>query len=186
MKMKFVALIGNHSFYDEFQKIKKDLEADGGTRVFIPDIFDISDPQKLTMKDEVNLEELYQSKMRMSDYVLVVNKNGFIGKDTLDKIDWCKWNQIPVKYLNPEFVTLRRTIGIWDANERNPNQKIIKVIDPVTDVKSSLEFRNRLTVSTKEYVEFWVKEYLRSQDKLASAMLDNVNTNVNIELEGIE
>lgn len=185
-EMKFVTLIGSSRFYDEFLKIKQDMEADGETHVLIPEIFTVADPKKLSAKEHHNLDMLHRYKMEMAEYVLVVNKDGYIGKDTMNEIDWCKSSDIPLRYLEPESVAPRRTIAVWHEDEHNPTQKLIKVTDPVTGAKSILEFRNRLTTSTAEYIEFWVKEYLSSQGKLSSEVFDKINTKLHIELEGIE
>ena len=186
-KMKFVTLIGSSRFYDEFLKIKQDMEADGETHVLIPEIFTVADPKKLTVKDHYNLDILHQEKMRMAEYVLVVNKDGYIGKDTMNEIDWCKSNNIPLRYLEPESVAPRRSLLVQQLpNVHNPVQQVVNVTDPVTGTKNILEFRNRLTVSTEEYVEFWVKEYLYSQGKLSSEILDKIKVKVDIELAGLE
>ena len=38
------------------------------------------------------LHDLHEEKMMVSDFVVVVDRNGYIGKDTQDEINWCENN----------------------------------------------------------------------------------------------
>lgn len=97
--MIFITLCGSHRFYDEFINIKNSMEKDGNVHVLTPEIFQFFDTNKLDEKMRQRLNELHQAKMKQSDYVLIVNKNGYIGEDTKKEIEWCKVNNIPLKYV---------------------------------------------------------------------------------------
>jgi hypothetical protein len=58
------------------------------------------DEQTKTMLDAIHKE-----KIRMSDYVLVMNVNGYWGKSTQSEIDYANKIGIPVKYVEPLIVT---------------------------------------------------------------------------------
>lgn len=181
-KMTFVTLCGSHRFYDDFIRIKNDIEKDGNTHVFIPEIFQFVDPSKLNEKTHQRLDELHQAKMHMSDYVLIVNKDGYIGNDTQKEIDWCKANNIKLKYLEP---IPTRKIAVWEPEETDPRQQRIDIVDPITGTKSMSEFQKRLEWSLKQFAEFWFKEYLIDQGQRIAldAKVQNANIKVNIEME---
>lgn len=97
--LTIVTLCGSHRFYDEFIELKNMLESSGIYHVLTPEIFNFVNPSKLSEDTHKKLDELHQAKMKISDYVLIINKGGYIGKDTQAEIDWCNANGIPVKYL---------------------------------------------------------------------------------------
>ena len=182
-KMPFVTLCGSHRFYDDFIRIKNDMEKDGNTHVFTPEIFQFADPSKLDEKTHQRLDELHQAKMRMSDYVLIVNKDGYIGNDTQKEIDWCKANNIKLNYLEP---IPTRKIAVWEPEETGPRQQRIDIVDPITGTKSMSEFQKRKKeVLARSGSKFWFKEYLIDQGQRIALdkKVQSANIKVNIEIE---
>ena len=47
------------------------------------------------------LDAIHKEKIRMSDYVLVMNVGGYWGKSTQSEIDYANKIGVPVKYLEP-------------------------------------------------------------------------------------
>lgn len=108
----FVSIIGSFKFkdlmFEEYNRLTEE-----GNLVYLPYFGKITD---------TNIEKIHNlqyEKMKMSDYVYVIDKNGYIGNDTQREIDFCKDNKIdlifyseskkPVKKQTKIFVVLGKT-----------------------------------------------------------------------------
>ena len=96
--MSIITMIGSRKFIDVFREKYVRLSLIGDI-VFIPAIFEIENVDELTKTEHEILDELHQEKMLMSDFVYVINPNGYIGKDTMKELIFAYHNNIDVKYL---------------------------------------------------------------------------------------
>lgn len=97
-----VTLIGSAKFKDIFDfEVKK--RAMMGEVVFTPAIFAWDDPSKLNIAEHTILDTLHQRKMMMSDEIIVVNGNGYIGEDTMNEIKFAKEHNLNIKMMFPEW-----------------------------------------------------------------------------------
>lgn len=66
----------------------------------MPAIFDDPDfftnPELIPKKHHEIYDRIHQQKMSMSDFVVVVDKGGYIGENTREEIDYCNKNGITV------------------------------------------------------------------------------------------
>ncbi len=100
---KIVTLCGSSTFIEDFWKIKTILESDGDM-VLMPETFVSSEGLTVKTMDETQIKKihlLHESKMRISDYVYFVNKNKYMGEDTLRELKFCMDNHIPVVFMEP-------------------------------------------------------------------------------------
>ena len=101
-KYPIITLIGSGKFIDKFKEVAEELTLQGNI-VLTPAIFDnhnfFTDPSKITEEEHKIYDEIHEQKMLMSDYVLVVNENGYVGDNTRDEISFCKNNHIPFKIM---------------------------------------------------------------------------------------
>ena len=97
--MEIVTLCGPRKFYDAIMDVKKELE-----RQFII----VHTPNFSYQKEELEnftdeqfeaLHEMHYTKMRQSDYVYIINVDGYVGKDTQREIDYANEHGMTVKYL---------------------------------------------------------------------------------------
>lgn len=71
-----------------------------GRIVVAPGVFAHSgDP--LTDEDKIMLDELHLRKIDISDSVLVINTNGYIGDSTRREIEYATARGKPVRYIEP-------------------------------------------------------------------------------------
>jgi len=66
--------------------------------------FTKEDIAKFSEEELQKLHEVHYAKIEQSDYILVVNVNGYIGCDTLREIFYAIEHKIPVRYISSEFV----------------------------------------------------------------------------------
>lgn len=88
-----------YEFACQFEKLTKE-----GKIVLLPAIFRFPNPDYLTKREHALLDVLHQQKMNMSDEVLIINKDGYIGEDTQKEIDWCNAHHINVRYIEPHVI----------------------------------------------------------------------------------
>lgn len=96
---EIIALIGSRKFIDTFDEIANKLSSEGNI-VFTPDIFH-EDTEKLHWKTIKAYEELYDFKIKLSSKVIVINKDGYIGKDTKREIDYANSLGKVIEYYEP-------------------------------------------------------------------------------------
>jgi len=182
--MKFVTLIGSHKFYKDFLDIKSELEENGDTHVLTPEIFNIADPAELSEQEHQYLDELHRSKMRMAEYVLVVNKNGYIGKDTQEEIEWCRANNITLKFLEKPIVELPKiTFGIYNEEARAiATNDLVEVTDPISE--SMGLFRTRIDSTLTQFAKWFLKRQLQAMGKtmLLNHRVEEADIRVHVEI----
>ena len=104
MKRKIITLCGSSRFKDEFLRLQKELTLAGNVVLSLP-FFSHADGlfEKMPAIELENLKntlrEIHQQKIDMSDEILVVNVDGYIGESTKQEIEYAKSKNKPVAYL---------------------------------------------------------------------------------------
>ena len=71
-----------------------------GHLVYLPVIrTNANEGSKISNALKEQLQQLHFKKIRLSDFIFVVNPGGYIGEGTLAEIEYAKRCKIPVKYL---------------------------------------------------------------------------------------
>lgn len=89
-----VMIIGSTRFKKEMEETAWELSRKGWV-VWLP----LFRPEKAEDIDEEILEDIGLAKIDMVDCVLVFNKDHYIGSSTQKEIEYCKFNNIPMRYL---------------------------------------------------------------------------------------
>ena len=98
---KVIVLCGSTRFKDEFINTNRTLTL-GGKIVLSLAIFSKSEPNtKLNQRDIQTLMKVHEDKITLSDAILVINKNGYMGKGTIQEIDYAQKQGKPIYYLEP-------------------------------------------------------------------------------------
>lgn len=88
-RIKTITLCGSTKFKEEFEAAAKCLSLKGYI-VLMPHIFAHYLGLKLTSYDKDNFDRLHKQKIDMSDAIMVINKDGYIGKSTKEEIEYAK------------------------------------------------------------------------------------------------
>lgn len=95
---KVVTLLGSSTkFKDEFRRLEKELTFKGCIAISLG--FLNEEGCSVTPEQKKLMEAMMYQKIRMADEVLVVNKNGYIGKTTANEIRYAESIGKPVRYL---------------------------------------------------------------------------------------
>lgn len=94
---KIVTLCGSTKFKEEFFKAQKELTL-GGYIVISVGLFGHSG-DVLTEDDKVMLDDMHKRKIDMADEIFVINVGGYIGNSTRSEIEYAKFTNKPIKYL---------------------------------------------------------------------------------------
>lgn len=97
-KYKTITLCGSTKFKEEFYRAHEKLTNEGYI-VLMPGIFSKHDNVKLT-EDKIKMfHDMHMKRIDMSDAIYVINKDGYIGKATLEEIEYAKSNNKEILYL---------------------------------------------------------------------------------------
>ena len=87
--MKIITVCGSLRFKDEIMKVAEQMELKGNC-VLTP-IFQINSNKDSYTEEEITmLGKMHKEKIKMSDAILVVNVNGYIGNSTASEIEFAK------------------------------------------------------------------------------------------------
>lgn len=87
--MKVITVCGSFKFKDEIMKIAAKMELEGNV-CLIP-IFPSNDSKDIFNEEELMiLGKMHKEKIKLSDTILVVNVNGYIGNSTRSEIEYAK------------------------------------------------------------------------------------------------
>ena len=101
MKFPIITLCGSTMFKDDFFWIAEKLTLEGNI-VLMPVVFSHSDRDiRITPQDEQILRDIHREKIRMSDKVVVINRDDYIGSNTQMEICYASSIGIPVEYAYP-------------------------------------------------------------------------------------
>lgn len=89
-----VTLCGSTRFKDEFEKWDKELTL-AGFIVLKPGVFHHAG-DAISEAEKIALDKLHKKKILMSDIVMIINKDGYIGSSTQSEIAFAEMLDIPV------------------------------------------------------------------------------------------
>ena len=94
--MKIITVCGSLKFQKEIMQISEKLELEGNC-VLTPIYPTKKKEEDYTKKDLIMLSKMHKEKIKLSDTILVVNVNNYIGNSTNKEIEYAK-------YLNKEII----------------------------------------------------------------------------------
>jgi len=100
-KYKVITLCGSIKFKENFIKAQRDLTLKGNI-VLTPEFFEMQAGEAdLIITEDVKqmLGDMHKCRIDMSDAILVLNKNGYIGSSTKVEIEYAKRGGKQVYYL---------------------------------------------------------------------------------------
>lgn len=88
--MKIITVCGSLKFYKEMMEITEKMELEGNC-MLVP-IYNPSKPSKddFTEKEALILDQMHKERIKLSDAILVVNVNNYIGNSTKKEIEFAK------------------------------------------------------------------------------------------------
>ena len=95
---KTITLCGSIKFKDEFIKVQEELTLKGNI-VLTPNFFNSLKKEDIDKKTKEMLDEMHKQKIDMSDAILVINPNGYIGDSTKSEIEYAKAQNKEILYL---------------------------------------------------------------------------------------
>src|SRR5574344_250581 len=98
-KYKVITLCGSTRFKDEFMKIQKDLTLKGNIVISLGLFGHSGDNEALNENTKEMLIDMHRKKIDMSDEIFVINKNGYIGENTLSEIEYARTKGKVITYL---------------------------------------------------------------------------------------
>lgn len=102
--MKIITVCGSMKFYKEMMEITEKLELEGNC-MLVP----IYNPSKIskddfTEEEALMLDKMHKERIKLSDAILVVNVNNYIGSSTKREIEFAK-------SLNKEIIYYTNLMG---------------------------------------------------------------------------
>jgi len=86
---RIITLCGSTSFMNEFLVAAQSLSFNGYI-VLMPHVFAHSIGMKLSEKRKSKFMRLHKQRIDMSDAIMVINKDGYIGESTKEEIEYAK------------------------------------------------------------------------------------------------
>lgn len=86
--MKTITICGSHKFKNEITEAALKAEL-AGNNVLIP-IFPFDDSYRFNKDETEILQKMHKERIKMSDAILVVDVNGYIGSTTKSEIEFAK------------------------------------------------------------------------------------------------
>lgn len=93
-----VCLCGSTRFYEVFQQVAAAL-TNQGFIVLAPYCYHHYDQTIFTDTEKQKLDNLHKAKIAKADYILIINKDGYIGESTQSEIDFAEALNKPIYYL---------------------------------------------------------------------------------------
>ena len=87
--MKIITVCGSFKFKKEMVEITEKMEF-AGNCMLVPIDLSKQDKNAYSKEDILMLDKMHKEKIRISDAILVVNVNGYIGESTRSEIEFAK------------------------------------------------------------------------------------------------
>lgn len=87
--MKIITVCGSYKFKNEMAKITEIMTLQGNC-VLTPNELARSDKNSYTAEEALMIDKMHKEKIKLSDAILVVNVNGYIGNSTNSEIEYAK------------------------------------------------------------------------------------------------
>ena len=98
-KYKVITLCGSTKFKDDFIKVQKDLTLKGNIVITVGLFGHSGDKEALNEQINEMLINMHRQRIDMADEIFVINKNGYIGENTLSEIEYARTKGKVIKYL---------------------------------------------------------------------------------------
>lgn len=123
--MKIITVCGSRKFKDEMMKVAVEMELAG--HVMLIPIFPVNGGEDEYTKEELAmLGRMHKEKIKLSDAILVVNVNGYVGNSTKSEIEFAKSIEKDVIY----YMDLMRCASLkktWPTNETEDEDAVTEV-----------------------------------------------------------
>lgn len=100
-KHKVITLCGSTKFKDDFMRIQQELTLKGYI-VLSVGVFVHDNNVEVTEKQKKELDEIHKDKIRMSDAIYVIDRDGYIGDSTKSEIEFAKNLNKTIYYMEKE------------------------------------------------------------------------------------
>lgn len=97
-KYKIITLCGSIKFKEEFIKVQEKLTLEGNI-ILTPNFFNNIKKEDIKEETKEMLDKMHKQKIDMSDEILVINVDGYIGESTRNEIEYAKSKGKKVSYL---------------------------------------------------------------------------------------
>lgn len=89
MKYRVITLCGSTRFKDDFIRLQKELTLVGNIVISVG-VFGHAESEIITDEQKEMLDDIHKEKIKMSDAIYVINRNGYIGSSTKSEIDFAR------------------------------------------------------------------------------------------------
>ena len=97
-KYKVITLCGSTRFKDDFMREQKRLTLEGNIVISVGLFGHSGDNEGLSKDTEEMLREIHRRKIDLSDEIYVINKNGYIGENTKNEVEYAIKKGKKVRY----------------------------------------------------------------------------------------
>ena len=87
--MKVITVCGSYKFKKEMIDIAEKLTLEGNC-VLMPNELSRNSKDDYTLEEALMIDKMHKEKIKLSDAILVVNVNGYIGSSTKSEIEYAK------------------------------------------------------------------------------------------------
>lgn len=87
--MKVITICGSYKLKKEMIDIAEKLTLEGNC-VLMPNELSRNSKDDYTLEEALMIDKMYKEKIKLSDAILVVNVNGYIGSSTKSEIEYAK------------------------------------------------------------------------------------------------
>lgn len=98
LPIKIITLCGSTKYKDTFMKVNEQLTLYNKI-VLMPGVYCHSDNIYISTSQKINLDRLHKEKIDLSDAILVINQNAYIGESTSSEIKYAKSQNKEIYYL---------------------------------------------------------------------------------------
>jgi len=102
-KYPVITLCGSTRFKDEFIRLEKEITLDGNI-VLTCGLFNHADNEQISEETKLMLDDMHKRKIDMSDGIVVVNVNDYIGESTRSEIMYAKSTGKSIRYAFPHNI----------------------------------------------------------------------------------
>ena len=89
VKMKIITVCGSYKFKKEMTEITEKMTLKGNCMI-TPNELAKTDKEAYTKEEILMIDKMHKEKIKISDAILVVNVNGYIGNSTKSEIEYAK------------------------------------------------------------------------------------------------
>ena len=98
LKREKITLCGSTKFKNLFEEYNRKFTLEGKI-VLLPGCYAHYDNITITDQQKIDLDNLHKDKILESDFIFIINKDGYIGESTRSEIDFAIKNMIHILYL---------------------------------------------------------------------------------------